>query len=121
MQDGILYKLNSFSFYKVQILYFITKSLLTFFPGCGMLIMLGRLSEPPVFLHIYALVRLLLSSFTWKRFKIQKLLVICFLDAFFPPWYNNFVIFKPLMTDGFSVAPHGVRAYKADRLGTLFR
>ena len=115
----MLYKLNSFPFNNIQILLFITKSVLTFFPRCDMLIMLGRLSEPRVFLHICTLFPHLLSSFTWKRYEILKLLANCFLDAFFAPCYNKSVIFEPLMTDGFSGAPHGVRANKADRLGTL--
>ena len=58
-----------------------------------MLIMLGRLSEPPVSLQEKTLFLTDLSTFTWKRFKIRQELVICFLDSFSLSWYNLFVIF----------------------------
>ena len=84
-QDGMLYKIDIISFYNVQILWFFTIFVLTFVSSHDMLVMLGRLSKPLVFLCPSTTFPRLLSSFTWKRLEIQKLLVICFLDAFFTP------------------------------------
>ena len=51
----MLYKVHIFNLIKATILSFLTKFALTFCLGCDMLIMLGRLSEPPLFFaHLQA-------------------------------------------------------------------
>ena len=92
-------------FYIMPVLLFFTSQLLTFPRRYDMLIMLGQLSEPSVLLSVRMQFLQVLSTFTWNPLEIRELLVNCFLDAFFASWYNIFVIFTTLMTDG-SVEHH---------------
>ena len=72
----MLYKLTKNIFNIMLKLVNIYKFLLTFFRSYDMLIMLGRLLEPPLFLHICKLFLPLLSTFTWKRHEFSQLLFI---------------------------------------------
>ena len=51
LQDGMLYKLDSFYFYKVQISVILTIFLLTFWRRYDMLVMLGCVYRFPLFLR----------------------------------------------------------------------
>ena len=72
----MLYKMLIFLLNKTQKLVFLLKKQLTLNCAYDMLSMLGRLSEWPRFLQIPPLSSGLLSTSPWKRFKIQKILVI---------------------------------------------